>query len=68
MDSDSLFYTIMALVLAVLVLYTTVCIAGYQLNKKVGVVLILSYALFLTAAILLEMFWIYDGKILPCAT
>ncbi|GLV48646.1 zydeco [Carabus blaptoides fortunei] len=66
MDSDSLFYTIMALVLAVVVLYTTVSVAGYKLNKKVGIVLIVSYVVFLAAAILLEMFWIYDGKILPC--
>lgn len=64
LGSGSLFYTILALILAVVALYTTLCISRYTLNRKNGFILIVIYCVFLTAAILLEMFKNSDLK--PC--
>lgn len=66
MNSDSLFYTIIALIIAVIILYIVVAISGYRLSRKVGVILIIMYAIFLAVAIALEMFMYYEGKIFPC--
>lgn len=55
LGSGSLFYTIIALILAVVVLYTTLFFNHYVLNKKIGCILITFYVAFLTTAIVLEI-------------
>lgn len=66
LGADSLFYTITALLLAVVALYTTLTLVRYRLFKKVGFVLITIYCVFLTAAILLEILGVGDEDLKPC--
>jgi Ca2+/Na+ antiporter len=47
-------YTIIALILAVAILYISVSFAGYQLRRELGFVLIVAYSIFATFGILVE--------------
>lgn len=52
--TDGTQYTIIALILAVAILYLSVSIAGYQLRRDLGFVLIVAYSIFATFGILVE--------------
>jgi solute carrier family 24 (sodium/potassium/calcium exchanger), member 4 len=47
-------YTIIALIFAVATLYISVAIAGYQLRRELGFVLIFAYLMFASFGILVE--------------
>lgn len=47
-------YTIIALIFAVAILYISVSLAGYQLRRELGFVLIVAYSIFATFGILVE--------------
>lgn len=64
--SGSLFYTILALILAVITLYTTLCVSKYRLNRTNGLVLLVIYSFFLTSAISMEMFWMGGAQFATC--
>lgn len=54
-DSGSIEYTILALILVALILYTTLTINKFRLSRKMGCVLLAIYLICIMLAILSEM-------------
>lgn len=59
-DSGGVVYTIIALLLAVWSLFTILSCGGYQMSKRTGSALMLTYLLFVILAILSEMGIFFD--------
>lgn len=60
--SHGIEFTIIGLILAVVTLYITLASAGYQLRREIGFILIASYLILATLAILLEFDIFFDGS------
>ncbi|XP_026464579.1 sodium/potassium/calcium exchanger 5-like [Ctenocephalides felis] len=54
-DSSGVVYTIIGLLLAIWSLFSILSIGGYQMSKKTGLLLMLTYLVFVILAILSEM-------------
>ncbi|CAG5007220.1 unnamed protein product [Parnassius apollo] len=65
-NSAGIGYVVGSLLLAVTILYITLYIGKFQLRKRLGLVLIILYAIFITFAILVEMGIIVDKGIDFC--
>lgn len=64
-NSDSIEYSILLLLLAVLALYTVLTLTKYRLKKSAGITLISIYGILITFGVLLEMGVFFPGS--PCA-
>lgn len=53
--SGALSYSVLSMVVCIIVLYAVLACFKFQLNKKVGIICLLLYAIFLIFAILLEL-------------
>lgn len=53
--SGALLYSVLSIIVCVVVFYMVIAFNKYQLNKKVGVICLILYAIFLVFAVLVEL-------------
>ncbi|EFN77187.1 sodium/potassium/calcium exchanger 4 [Harpegnathos saltator] len=64
--SGALSYSVLSIIVCVIIFYTVVAMCRYQLNKTVGVICLILYAIFLVFAILVELNVFFHANLPMC--